>query len=153
MPMSTIDASHDDLVDTLRLCLGLRRGAADSQGAVGAVRHRPGRRWRRRRANCASVQGVGPKLAQKIAGADHEIDVEAEIALCREHGIDILTESHAAYPRALREIHDPPGVLFVRGAVEAERRPGRRHCRHAARHAIRPAAGRAAGRRTGPGRA
>ena len=71
------------------------------------------------------VQGVGPKLTHKIAGADHEIDVEAEIALCREHGIDILTEAHAAYPRALREIHDPPGVLFVRGDAEAERRPGR----------------------------
>ena len=56
----------------------------------------------------------------KIAGADHEIDVEAEIALCREHGIDILTEAHAAYPRALREIHDPPGVLFVRGALKPD---------------------------------
>jgi DNA processing protein len=38
--------------------------------------------------------------------------------LCREHGIDILTETHAAYPRALREIHDPPGVLFVRGTLK-----------------------------------
>ena len=44
------------------------------------------------------VQGIGPKLTHKIAGADHEIDVEAEIALCREHGIDIITEGHAAYP-------------------------------------------------------
>ena len=64
------------------------------------------------------MHGVGPKLTHKIAGADHEIDVEAEIALCREHGIDILTEAHAAYPRVLREIHDPPGVLFVRGALK-----------------------------------
>ena len=55
---------------------------------------------------------------RKIAGADHEIDVEAQIALCREHGIDILTMSHASYPRMLREIHDPPGVLFVRGALK-----------------------------------
>ena len=46
------------------------------------------------------VHGVGPKLTHKIAGADHEIDVEAEIALCREHGIDIVTEADAAYPRA-----------------------------------------------------
>ena len=67
-----------------------------------------------------AVQGVGPKLTHKIAGADHEIDVEAEIALCREHGIDILTEAHAAYPRVLREIHDPPGVLFVRGTLKPD---------------------------------
>jgi DNA processing protein len=26
-----------------------------------------------------------------------------------------LTESHAQYPRLLREIHDPPSVLFVKG--------------------------------------
>jgi DNA processing protein len=64
------------------------------------------------------VFGVGPKLVQKIAGADHEIDVEAEIALCREHGIDILTESSPTYPRSLREIHDPPGVLFMRGEMK-----------------------------------
>jgi hypothetical protein len=31
--------------------------------------------------------------------------------LCRQHGIDILTEAHAAYPRALREIHDRPTTL------------------------------------------
>ena len=63
------------------------------------------------------IHGVGPKLTHKIAKAAEEIDVEAEIALCREHGIQILVESHADYPRVLREIHDPPGVLFVRGAL------------------------------------
>ena len=36
------------------------------------------------------------------------------LAVAREHGIEILTEGHASYPRVLREIHDPPGVLFVR---------------------------------------
>jgi DNA processing protein len=65
-----------------------------------------------------AVQGVGPKLTHQIAGADHQIEVEAEIALCRQHGINILTEADAAYPRALREIHDPPGVLFVRGEIK-----------------------------------
>jgi DNA processing protein len=65
-----------------------------------------------------AVHGVGPKLTHNIADAEQKIDVEAEIALCREHGIDILVESHADYPRVLREIHDPPGVLFVRGALQ-----------------------------------
>ena len=62
------------------------------------------------------VPGLGPKLAARITAAD-QIDVEAEIALCQEQGIDILTESHPGYPRPLREIHDPPGVLFVRGRI------------------------------------
>ena len=67
-----------------------------------------------------ALHGVGPKLTRKIAAADCEVDVEEEIALCREHGVDILTEAHAAYPRMLREIHDPPGVLFVRGTIKPE---------------------------------
>ena len=66
------------------------------------------------------VPGVGPKLTGKIAAASNEIDVDAEIALCREHGIGILTESDEAYPRVLREIHDPPGVLFVKGELQPQ---------------------------------
>jgi len=64
------------------------------------------------------VPGVGPKLMGKITAAEREIDVEAEIALCDRHGIAICTESADGYPRMLREIHDPPGVLFVRGTIE-----------------------------------
>jgi DNA processing protein len=59
--------------------------------------------------------GIGPKLCGKILAARNEIDVEAELALCREKGIMVLTRDDAKYPRSLREIHDPPGVLFVRG--------------------------------------
>ena len=111
------EPSRDDLVDSLRLSL--------ISGVGPRIRQALLERFGSARAALAAapselreVYGVGPKLMHKIAGADHEIDVEAEIALCREHGIDILTEAHAAYPRILREIHDPPGVLFVRGTLK-----------------------------------
>jgi len=64
------------------------------------------------------IEGVGPKLVEKIRRAPEEIPAEAEIALCRQHDITILTESHAEYPRLLREIPDPPGLLFVRGTLQ-----------------------------------
>jgi DNA processing protein len=111
------EPSRDDLVDSLRLSL--------ISGVGPRIRQALLERFGSARAALAAapsalreVYGVGPKLMHKIAGADHEIDVEAEIALCREHGIDIFTEAHTAYPRILREIHDPPGVLFVRGALK-----------------------------------
>jgi DNA processing protein len=111
------DALHDTLVDALRLCLisgvgpRTRKALLERFGtARAALTAAP--------SELRGVFGVGPKLVQKIAGADEEIDVEAEIALCREHGIDILTETSDAYPRSLREIHDPPGVLFVRGQLK-----------------------------------
>ncbi|MCH7729391.1 MAG: DNA-protecting protein DprA [Planctomycetes bacterium] len=61
------------------------------------------------------VPGVGGKLSAAIAAADHEIDVDEEISLCQQHDIDVLTPADETYPRLLREIHDPPSVLFARG--------------------------------------
>jgi DNA processing protein len=64
-----------------------------------------------------SVSGVGPTLAKRIVAAREEVDVDAQIELCRKHGIQMLLESHADYPPLLKEIHDPPSVLFVRGTL------------------------------------
>jgi DNA processing protein len=116
---SQSEVSHDELVDALRLSLipgvgpRIRKALLERFGTARAV-------LAAGPSELGEVYGVGPKLTHKIAGADHEIDVEAEIVLCRERGIDILIESHAAYPRALREIHDPPGVLFVRGTLKPD---------------------------------
>ena len=66
------------------------------------------------------VSGVGPKLAGKIVTASEKIDVDEEIGVCRENQVTILTESDPRYPRLLREIHDPPGVLFVRGSIQPQ---------------------------------
>jgi len=107
----------DNLLDSLRLCLipgvgpKTRKALLERFGDARAVLAAPPSALR-------DVPGVGPKLVHKIIEAERAIDAEAEIALCREHGIDILIESNPAYPRVLREIHDPPGVLFVRGAIE-----------------------------------
>ncbi len=65
-----------------------------------------------------SVPGVGPKLSGAIFRARQEIDVAEEIEVCRRQQVAIVAQSDPAYPRALEEIHDPPGVLFVRGAIE-----------------------------------
>ena len=113
------DPSHDELVDTLRLSLvsgvgpRIRKALLERFGSARAVLMAAPSELR-------EVHGVGPKLMRSIAKADHAIDVEAEIALCREHGIDILTEAHTDYPRPLREIHDPPGVLFMRGTLKPD---------------------------------
>ena len=107
---------NDDLIDTLRLSLvygvgpKTRKALLERFGTATAV-------LAAAMSDLREVNGVGAKLAHAIADAD-QIDAEGEIALCREHGIDILTESNAAYPRPLREIHDPPGVLFMRGQLK-----------------------------------
>ncbi len=64
------------------------------------------------------VQGIGVKLSQAIARAPSAEDVAAEIERCRQFGISLLTPQHNEYPRLLREIHDPPAVIFARGNMQ-----------------------------------
>lgn len=67
-----------------------------------------------------SVQGVGPKLTERIVAAREEIDVDELIAVCQERGVQIVTETDEPYPSLLRQIPDPPPVLFVRGQLRPQ---------------------------------
>ena len=67
-----------------------------------------------------AVERVGPKLAERLIAARVRIDVEGELARCREHGVTVVMEPDPSYPGPLRQIHDPPGVLFVRGELKPD---------------------------------
>lgn len=63
------------------------------------------------------VAGVGPKILRAISAARREIDVPAELNLCQQHGLTMLLQSQPHFPRLLREIPDPPGLLYMLGEV------------------------------------
>ncbi|MEN6497622.1 MAG: DNA-processing protein DprA [Thermoguttaceae bacterium] len=67
-----------------------------------------------------SVQGVGPKLTERIVAAREEIDVDSLIAVCQRRDVEIVAETDEAYPSLLRQIPDPPPVLFVRGELKPQ---------------------------------
>lgn len=62
------------------------------------------------------VAGVGARISQRIHRATEYVDVDHELRLCRDNGIAVLTEADPRYPSPLREIPDPPIVLFQQGA-------------------------------------
>lgn len=64
------------------------------------------------------VQGIGPKLAKKFVESRNHLDVEEQIQIAADNHVNILLEYHDNYPPLLKEIHDPPGVLFSRGTFE-----------------------------------
>ncbi|WP_435019608.1 DNA-processing protein DprA [Tundrisphaera sp. TA3] len=64
------------------------------------------------------VPGVGKKLATSIAQAHRANDAEAELALCRSLGVRPLARGSEEYPDPLREIPDPPSLLYARGTIE-----------------------------------
>jgi len=68
-----------------------------------------------RPADLRGVQGIGPETADSVAAWEKTIDPTAEIERARRFGAQIITLQDEAYPRLLREIHDPPTVLYVWG--------------------------------------
>jgi DNA processing protein len=64
-----------------------------------------------------AAPGIGHQLSHAIVKARSEINVAAELASFRASGVSVVAESGEGYPQPLRTIHDPPGVLFVRGEL------------------------------------
>lgn len=111
------EPDREDLADVMRLALvpgvgpRTRKALLDRFGSSATV-------LRALPSQLRDVPGVGPKLAAKIAAAAEEVRAEEEIEVCRSGGVTIVTQPDPQYPRPLREIHDPPGVLFMRGQWE-----------------------------------
>lgn len=108
--------SNDDaLAATLRLSLvrgvgpRLRKALLERFGTPSEVLAASTNEWQQ-------VQGIGPKICQALREAG-SIDVEQQLALCRQHGVDLLPDHDPRYPQMLAEICDPPGVLYVRGEI------------------------------------
>ncbi len=114
--MNRSSSNGEALADALRLSLipgvgpRLRKALLEAFGSAGAVLAAAPSELR-------GVPGVGSALTRRIAVAREEIDVQAQLDLCAAHNIRILTDQDDDYPRSLREIYDPPGILFVRGQI------------------------------------
>jgi DNA processing protein len=108
----------DDLRETLRLAMvsgvgpRLRQLLLERFGTPAAI-------FSASHSELCSVPGIGSKLSGAVLRAREEIDVAAEIELCEKHRVDLVPIGSAGYPRALEQIVDPPGILFVRGAILA----------------------------------
>jgi len=109
---------HAELLrDTLRLHLADGVGAltfrrlVEAFGSPRDVLKAPRSAWRR-------VQGVGEKTCRAIESVPDEM-IDAELAEADARGTRVLLPSDDEYPAALRNIHDSPPVLYVRGSLEA----------------------------------
>ena len=136
------DAPVDDFGGDVALRAGPGGRAANSPPAAGPV-------WRRRRRSLGGasqlreVPGIGPKLTRAIVQAQ-QADVLSILQDCREHQIEIIADSEAAYPQ-----------LCVRSTIHREcsfsaarcrrRMPWRWRLSAPTRQSLRVAAGGAAG--------
>lgn len=64
-----------------------------------------------------SLPRCGPAVEKALAGLDAEKVWRGEVERARERGVSIVTLLDEEYPDGLRRIHDPPPVLYVKGAL------------------------------------
>src|SRR6202034_4242880 len=77
-------------------------------------------------ASLTELEGTGIQAvsAQSIATGKSEELAREEIAHAAEAGVTVLTQEDHCYPSRLKEIYDPPLVLYVRGNPEVLTQPG-----------------------------
>jgi DNA processing protein len=64
-----------------------------------------------------AVRGIGDETAGAIAGWETTVDLAAELKRIADFGCRVITQEDAEYPAMLREIYDPPVVLYIKGAL------------------------------------
>jgi len=62
-----------------------------------------------------TASGLGAKLAEKVIVARKQMDLDQVWARIEAQGITILTWMDEAYPARLKEIDQPPPVLYIHG--------------------------------------
>jgi DNA processing protein len=63
------------------------------------------------------VHGIGEDTAESISSWEKNVQLSDELKRVEEFGCHIVTQEDEEYPELLRQIYDPPIVLYVKGAL------------------------------------
>lgn len=74
------------------------------------------------RGELVQVEGVGEEVARCITSWRECVDLDAELARIEKSSVRVVTRDDPEYPKNLREIYDPPLVLYVKGALRENER-------------------------------
>lgn len=73
-----------------------------------------------RRDRVQSLDGFGKEMAGLIGAWEDHIDLSRELELIADAKVRVLTLACEAYPASLREIYDPPIVLYIWGELQPQ---------------------------------
>ena len=65
----------------------------------------------------AEIKGIGNMLAKAVSSWRNTVDLAGELETAERCGINIYTIEDGDYPEVLRQLNDPPLVLYVRGRL------------------------------------
>ena len=66
------------------------------------------------------VRNIGDETAEAIVHWEKSVDLAGELKRISDSGCHVLIQSDDEYPALLREIYDPPLVLYVKGELTAK---------------------------------
>jgi DNA processing protein len=66
------------------------------------------------------VRGVGEETAEAIANWEKTVDLSGELKRIGEFGCQVIIQTDEDYPDLLRQIYDPPIVLYLKGKLTAK---------------------------------
>jgi DNA processing protein len=69
-------------------------------------------------ASLSEVEGVGVALARRLRSGESQEQLDRVLEECCARDIQVLLPADSRFPRLLRELPDPPSVLFVRGTLK-----------------------------------
>jgi len=74
------------------------------------------------KAELLRVRNIGGETAEAIAGWEKNTDLAGELKRITDYGCRVVIQSDDEYPASLKEIYDPPLVLYVKGALSPKDR-------------------------------
>jgi DNA processing protein len=68
----------------------------------------------------SKVKEIGPIIGARVPQAIKDIDLKKELDLIKKHNVKVITFLDKDYPENLKNIYDPPVVLYVKGEILPE---------------------------------
>jgi DNA processing protein len=68
----------------------------------------------------ARVEGIGSATAERVAASRDKFDSCAELELAGKLGVWLMHMEDPRYPAVLKQIYDPPPVLYIKGMLGRE---------------------------------
>ncbi len=73
--------------------------------------------WHAKSGEILKVLSLSNKISSRISEEKNNINPNKELDLLDQHKVRVLTINDGLYPQNLKEIHDPPPVLYFKGSI------------------------------------
>jgi DNA processing protein len=69
------------------------------------------------KADLMQVEGVGEEVARSITSWREKVNLDGELQRIEKAAVQVVTRDDTEYPKNLREVYDPPIILYVKGTL------------------------------------